>query len=498
MSYTINRYNGTQITVVADGTVDATLDLKLIGKNYAGYGGVQNENFVYLLENFANTTQPPKPLSGQLWFDSGKSKLKFYDGSKFRTTGGSETGPTRPAGLTVGDFWFDTVNNQLNAWNGTDYTLVGPQVASGFSTTQVRSRTVLDIHGSTHPIIEALVGSNALFTVSALDSFDIDATSDSALFGSGFTTIRRGLTLAGTNNASTPGQTTDATRFWGTATNSDRLGGFAASDFVKSGNAGFTNLVNFEDVGFTVGSPVARLHVFNESDLNPVIENQSNETIQFRTRNSSTSATYKPMTLSANDILPGVDATSNIGSSTQKFVTIYGANFTGTSDKADKLLLGSAYVSASTASSASTIVARDSNQNINANLFQGTATAAQYADLAEKYLADKEYEVGTVVAVGGEKEVTACQTNDRAIGVVSSKPAFMMNKDLVGGTYIALKGRVPVKVFGPVAKGDRMRAFKNGTAITIDDDYSNTDVLFAIALESNDDAGIKLVECIVL
>jgi hypothetical protein len=131
-------------------------------------------------------------------------------------------------------------------------------------------------------------------------------------------------------------------------------------------------------------------------------------------------------------------------------------------------------------------------------LFQGTATAAQYADLAEKYLDDAEYEVGTVVSVGGEKEVTACQTNDRAIGVVSSKPAFMMNKDLVGGTYIALKGRVPVKVFGPVAKGDRMRAFKNGTAISIDDDYSNTDVLFAIALESNDDSGIKLVECIVL
>ena len=85
MSYTINRYNGTQITVVADGTIDATLDLKLIGKNYAGYGAVQNENFVYLLENFANSTQPPKPLPGQIWFDSGNSKLKFYDGNKFRT-----------------------------------------------------------------------------------------------------------------------------------------------------------------------------------------------------------------------------------------------------------------------------------------------------------------------------------------------------------------------------------------------------------------------------
>jgi hypothetical protein len=498
MSYTINRYSGTQITVVADGTIDSTLDIKLIGKNYAGYGEVQNENFVALLENFANTTQPPNPLSGQVWFDSANSKLKFFDGNKFRTTGGAETGATRPTGLTLGDFWFDTVNNQLNAWNGTDYTLVGPQVAAGYSTTQVRSRTVRALNGSTSPIVEALVGNTTLFVVSNVDVSPIDGGIETGLTASGFTKLHRGITLASTNNDSQPGQTTDGTRFWGTATNSDRLGGFASADFVKSNSAGFTNLVNFADVGYTVGSPVARLHVFNESNLNPVIENQSNNQIQFRTRNSITEAVYKPMTLLGPDILPGQDATSNLGSATVKFVTIYGANFTGTSAKADTLLLGSNYVSASTASSASTIVARDSSQNIAANLFSGTATAAQYADLAEKYLADKDYEVGTVVSVGGEKEVTACQTNDRAVGVVSANPAFMMNKDLVGGTYIALKGRVPVKVFGSVAKGDRMRAFKDGSAISIVSGYSNSDVVFAIALESSDDAGIKLIECIVL
>ena len=70
MSYTINRFNGTQVAIVADGTIDSTLDLKLIGKNYAGYGAVQNENFVYLLENFSGSSQPPRPVSGQLWFDS--------------------------------------------------------------------------------------------------------------------------------------------------------------------------------------------------------------------------------------------------------------------------------------------------------------------------------------------------------------------------------------------------------------------------------------------
>ena len=63
MPYSINRYNNTLLTVVEDGTIDSTLDIKLIGKNYAGYGEVQNENFVNLLENFSGTTEPPRPIS---------------------------------------------------------------------------------------------------------------------------------------------------------------------------------------------------------------------------------------------------------------------------------------------------------------------------------------------------------------------------------------------------------------------------------------------------
>ena len=79
--YTINKYNQQQITVVADGTIDATLDLKLIGKNYAGYGIFLNENYVKLLENFYNSTAPTAPLAGQLWYDSTNNLLKVYNGS---------------------------------------------------------------------------------------------------------------------------------------------------------------------------------------------------------------------------------------------------------------------------------------------------------------------------------------------------------------------------------------------------------------------------------
>jgi hypothetical protein len=83
MPYSIDRYNGSTITVVEDGTIDTTTDIKLIGKNYAGYGEVQNENFLHLLENFSNASQPPRPISGQVWYDSLTKKLKFYNGSRF-------------------------------------------------------------------------------------------------------------------------------------------------------------------------------------------------------------------------------------------------------------------------------------------------------------------------------------------------------------------------------------------------------------------------------
>jgi hypothetical protein len=115
--------------------------------------------------------------------------------------------------------------------------------------------------------------------------------------------------------------------------------------------------------------------------------------------------------------------------------------------------------------------------------------------LAEKYLSDSEYDVGTVMMVGGDKEVTASKLGSRAIGVISENPAYMMNSELVDGVYIALKGRVPVKVIGPVAKGSRLIAGDDGTARVPGISFDN---VFAIALETSTDDGIKIIEAIIL
>ena len=94
--------------------------------------------------------------------------------------------------------------------------------------------------------------------------------------------------------------------------------------------------------------------------------------------------------------------------------------------------------------------------NISATEFQGVATSAQYADLAEKYLPDQVYAPGLVLIIGGDAEVTASSeyADPRIAGVVSTDPAFKMNSALENGVYIALRGRVPCFVVGEIAKGD--------------------------------------------
>ena len=77
MAYTVNKFDGTLIATVEDGTIDNTTNLRFIGKNYAGYGEIQNENFLHMLENFAGGTAPSRPVAGQMWYDSATAKLKF-------------------------------------------------------------------------------------------------------------------------------------------------------------------------------------------------------------------------------------------------------------------------------------------------------------------------------------------------------------------------------------------------------------------------------------
>lgn len=153
--YKIDKPDGTYITV-PDSTVDQiNTSLTLIGKNVVGYGEHVNENFVKLLQNFANNTPPDFPVAGQIWFDKNDNRIKVYDGEGFIAASGPiVTGiiPT-PDQLVQGDLWIDSAENQLYFYDGVDLQLAGPvyknsQGISGFTVetftdTNNTSRTVV-------------------------------------------------------------------------------------------------------------------------------------------------------------------------------------------------------------------------------------------------------------------------------------------------------------------------------------------------------------------
>jgi hypothetical protein len=143
---------------------------------------------------------------------------------------------------------------------------------------------------------------------------------------------------------------------------------------------------------------------------------------------------------------------------------------------------------------------RPSSNTLTASIFAGTATTANYGDLAEKYLADAEYEEGTVLVFGGAHEVTQSTIfNDRRVaGVISLKAAHTMNNSLVGDhvAVVALQGRVPVKVIGRVQKGDMLvSSGKPGYAIVNNDPRVGTVIGKSLEIKTTDGEGV--VEAVV-
>lgn len=193
MAYVINKTNGQQLMLLADGTLDTSTSLFLIGKNYPGYGELQQENFIRLLESGANSTAPIAPLAGQLWYDTGTSKLKIFDGSAFKSVG-STVSASAPSGAIAGDSWWDTTNDQLKVYDGTTWQLVGPPFSKLDSRTGSFVETVFDTTGTKHLVLTSFVA-NVRTSITSQDS---EFTPNVTI--SGYPTIKPGYNY---NNGST-------------------------------------------------------------------------------------------------------------------------------------------------------------------------------------------------------------------------------------------------------------------------------------------------------
>ena len=194
MSYTINLTNGNVFAVIADGTVNTSSSMTLIGKNYAGYGQFLDENFIYLLENSANGSAPPTPLTGQLWWDSTNTLLKIYSGTGWKVVGGATASASQPSPNIVGDLWYDSTNQQLKVCSvagapGT-FIVVGPAYSSSQGTSGAIPLSINDT-GATPHIVTALYANNSLVAIVSPDTNFTPA----APYSTAFPTIFKGTTV---------------------------------------------------------------------------------------------------------------------------------------------------------------------------------------------------------------------------------------------------------------------------------------------------------------
>lgn len=235
MAYVLNKSDGSVLTELIDSTIDQTsTDLTLIGKNVSNYGEFFNENLIKLLENFANTSPPSFPIPGQIWYDTTDNRLKVYDGSQFRTSGGPIVSTATPSNLIQGDLWINNTTNQMYFYDGTDLLLAGPLYTDeqGISGPEVVS--LLDTAGNLKVVVKEWCG-QTLMGIYSKDEFTPQTAID------GFSgTIKKGFnagTLAdfkfhatatkadGLTNPSNPtGAALPATSFVSTISNSTTIG----------------------------------------------------------------------------------------------------------------------------------------------------------------------------------------------------------------------------------------------------------------------------------
>jgi microcystin-dependent protein len=299
MSYQV-RFTDTTKTplTVDDQTINSEKSLKFVGKNYAGYSQYIAENFLHLLENFAKSTAPGNPITGQLWFNTttgSENQLKVYNGTNWVAAGNVKKSTTKPVSNVLGDLWVDTDNQQLHLYNGSDWTLVGPEYSSG-QTTGAILEPLVDTNEQTRRVLTTFVNGSRVAIIS-----DVDFTPKAAI--TGFSIIKQGMNLSSTNfNASAT-----ANKFWGTAEKADALvvgtATIAATNFLRADQASTTNY------GFNVRNN-AGVSIGGDLSLSIAIDNNS---AVFTNKISGSSIDFKLKGASATETVLRIDSNTNVG-----------------------------------------------------------------------------------------------------------------------------------------------------------------------------------------
>lgn len=241
MSYVLNHANGQNPIILRDGKIDTSTNLTFIGKNYENYGGLIDQNFLYLLENFANSTAPSKPVTGQLWYNTTTKQLNVFNGNQYKSAMSVLTGTTQPVNPDIGDMWFDVRNAgspQLRVWTGTDWYAAGSGGVSG-----VNVENMKDVYGFNHIVVSFNIAGSR-YVILSKDAEFIPQESIN-----GFARVLPGLNIAAQSYVSN-------NRFVGQASDSLKLSGLYSNSYMRSdtntSTTGSLSILN--NVGLNVGT----------------------------------------------------------------------------------------------------------------------------------------------------------------------------------------------------------------------------------------------------
>lgn len=558
MAYNILKTNGDNLVSIDDGLADSSnSSLVLFGKNYTGYGPQLDENLVHMLENFAYSSSPQNPLEGQLWWDTTTKLMKVRKDGAWKVIGGSNPAATAPVSDVAGDLWWDTTNKQLFVWDGSDWRLTGPAYTTAQTQAGQVVSTIVDTLGNSHNIVKFFLNNTVVAVLSKDPTFSVNVVPGFSVLRPGFNlpsgsyeyvgNAENALSLGGIPAANyLRSDVASDSDYPMNILNDDGLTIGVDSDFTVKVQGNSTALMNniegrdmdfyvkiggFETLALRMSGTTGRLQLANGTvDATDVADKQYVDSQDQVTNNalidgapsnlntlnklasalgddasfaSNNTAAHNLLAPKANPTFTGTviaptpaTPANNTEVATTEFVNNKLASLATGSLEVQTLTVGTAGISPTTDGTIDAGSGISRFNTVYAVTFAGTALEAQYADLAENYVANAAIEPGTVVDFGGAYEVceNIADSSTRVAGVVSTNPAYLMNSQCEGQfvVAVALQGRCPVKVVGTVYPGALLVAAGNGCARA--EENPKVGSVIGKAIKSFNGEGIGLVE----
>lgn len=308
MSYEIRKSDGTLLLELGNGFIDnTTSSLTFIGKTVTQFGEIQNNNFLRLLENFANVTEPANKLTGQLWFDKGSLSLKVYNGASWQRLSSVEYSQNI---TTERDFWFNTATNQLFINTGNGFSLIGPDGAPDRpDPTRMITQVLNDLDNVGHPVITAVINSSTVAIFSD-ETFDVNSTNAV----SGFPKVYKGITLKN-------GFSTDDAHLYGWSEYSKN------SDKLKNETGNYVS-------------------ASTSTSANTIVQRDGSSGISASSVSASTISTTSTGSLVGNwqvssDFVPATTGNINLGSSSKRWNVVYSQTHDSTTVNASSVKFNS-------------------------------------------------------------------------------------------------------------------------------------------------------------